>query len=733
MERTLGGTEAAAPRRAAVSLVLSAAALAVSLLLDGTALAQPAAPVRTGPGPLEVVQVIGSVEDARNVAGSGAVIGREQIRIETSTDINQLLKTVPGIYIREEEGEGLRPNIGIRAASGGRSSKVTLMADGVLIAPAPYADPAAYYFPEAYRMESIEILKGAPLLRYGPQTTGGVVNLVTPAIPTDASGLAVARIGQHDTRDLHAYYGGSKGRFGWLVDTVQRSSRGFKQIDRSGRDAGFDIEDYLVKLAWTGERHRLLATLQYSEQVSDETYAGLTDADFARDPNRRYGLSEIDQMDNEHEGYSLVYHADLSRNVGLRAVAYRNEFVRDWFKGDINALVNAANAGDTEALAILHGERDAAGLRYVHGNRAYDAYGLELNVYVDVGAHALEIGARDHTDDVQRYQPVEVYDQVGGSLVFRDLILPTGSNNRVGGADALAFWITDEWRVSDGLKLNLSLRHEDVESFREQFDDPARSVLASRISNSSSEWLPGASLTYDVSPKWQVLAGVHRGFAPLGADAVATQRPEVSINYEAGVRYRRDALFVEAIAFRSDFDNQAESCSIANPCSNGATSGSFVTSEAVVDGLELQLANTWQLGALRVPLHFTYTRTNAAITRDNAVTGVADGDTLADIPENLFSLRLGLETAAGWDNHIVAKYMDDTCVQVGCNRKPDPFGRTESLLVADFISRYRLTEQATVFLKVENVFDEQVIIARTPHGARPNKPRTAYLGIELSL
>src|SRR5690606_15133797 len=465
MERTLGGTEAAAPRRAAVSLVLSAAALAVSLLLDGTALAQPAAPVRTGPGPLEVVQVIGSVEDARNVAGSGAVIGREQIRSETSTDINQRLKTVPGIYIREEEGAGLRPNIGIRAASGGRSSKVTLMADGVLIAPAPYADPAAYYFPEAYRMESSESRKGAPLLRYGPQTTGGVVNLVTPAIPTDASGLAVARIGQHDTRDLHAYYGGSKGRFGWLVDTVQRSSRGFKQIDRSGRDAGFDIEDYLVKLAWTGERHRLLATLQYSEQVSDETYAGLTDADFARDPNRRYGLSEIDQMDNEHEGYSLVYHADLSRNVGLRAVAYRNEFVRDWFKGDINALVNAANAGDTEALAILHGERDAAGLRYVHGNRAYDAYGLELNVYVDVGAHALEIGARDHPDDVQRYQPVEVYDQVGGSLVFRDLILPTGSNNRVGGADALAFWITDEWRVSDGLKLNLSLRHEDVESF----------------------------------------------------------------------------------------------------------------------------------------------------------------------------------------------------------------------------------------------------------------------------
>ncbi len=38
-----------------------------------------------------------------------------------------------------------------------------------------------------------------------------------------------------------------------------------------------------------------------------ETYAGLTDADFRNDENRRYGLTEIDNMDNDHTGLNLTH------------------------------------------------------------------------------------------------------------------------------------------------------------------------------------------------------------------------------------------------------------------------------------------------------------------------------------------------------------------------------------------------------------------------------------------
>ena len=678
---------------------------------------------------IEQIKIIGTKTDSRATAGSSAVIDEEQMRIEVPSDINQLMKTIPGVYVREEDGQGLRPNIGIRAATAGRVSKVTLLEDGVMVAPAPYSNPAAYYFPTTFRMSSIEVLKGAPLLRYGPQTTGGVLNLVTPPVPDQFGGQVLTEFGENSSRDIHAHVGGTTGQWGFLLETVQRSSDGFKDIDRSSRDAGFDIEDYVAKLKWTGDRQSLLAKVQYSEEISNETYLGLTDSDFEKDENRRYGLSEIDQMDNSHKGYSLNYAFEASDNLTLNLLGYYNDFARNWFKLDGgNAYVNAANNGDEDALAILHGSMDETGLNYKNNNRAYESKGIEANAQFALANHTLELGARDHSDEMDRFQPVSVYDQVNGSLVFQNTVMPTGSNNRLEGADALSVWLTDEWRVSDALMVNVALRYEDVESYRYQFADTARSELDSARSNDSSEWLPGASFTYDVNDNWQVLAGVHKGFSPLGGGAKENQEPETSTNYEAGVRYNQGALFVEAVSFYSDFNDTTQQCSIANPCDNGAESGNYVLGESVVRGLEFQASNTFEAGSFLIPVDVTYTYTKGEISEDNL--NNLDGDELADIPQNTFSMRVALDNQNGWINYIVAKYADEMCVSTGCNRTDSQFDRTESVFVTDFVSRYEMNNNMAVYFKVENLFDQQQIIARSPHGARPNKPQTASFGVE---
>ena len=61
----------------------------------------------------------------------------------------------------------------------------------------------------------------------------------------------------------------------------------------------------------TGEAGKLLFKASRTEQTSNETYLGLTDADFNANPNRRYGLSTIDQMTNKHEGYNLTYSHEI--------------------------------------------------------------------------------------------------------------------------------------------------------------------------------------------------------------------------------------------------------------------------------------------------------------------------------------------------------------------------------------------------------------------------------------
>lgn len=681
---------------------------------------------------LDAVTVIGDSASARKLPGSAAVIDNEQLTIEATTDINQVLKTVPGVYIQEEDGLGLRPNIGIRAAAPGRSQNITLMEDGVLIAPAPYSNPAAYYFPTAMRMYSIEVLKGAPLLRYGPQTVGGVVNLISTPIPEQNKGRAMFLLSDEGSSDLHLNYGGKSGQWGYMLETVQRNNDGFKNIDRSKADTGFEIEDYVGKLSWEDDRNKVLFKFQRSLEISNETYTGLTDADFSRNKNRRYGLTDNENMDNQHTGINLAHTFKWTENLSSTFTVYQNKYKRDWFKsGDGEDYINLANAGNATAQGILDGNIDVAGLEFTHNNREYESRGVQGNFNWQLADHKLNIGARIHHDEMDRYQPVEIYDQINGQLVDQGMKAGeiSGGNNREEEADAFSLWITDDYQITDKLLVNLSVRMEDVETNRKEYATSDRSTLAAaskQLSNDYREYLVGIAASYDLTDNWQVLGGYHDGMTPLGGGSKDGEAPEKSGNYEIGARFNSGAFYSEAIAFYSDFSNKAELCSLASPCSDGQTSGSSLIGGAEVTGLEFQIGSLYKAGNFYIPVDLMYTHTKAESTDDG---GAVAGLQLQSIPKNILSLRVGFEHNSGWNNYVVGKYTDKTCAVLGCNKSNDAFDETDSLTTFDLISRYQFDQGPEIFVKAENVFDRQEIISRSPYGARPNIERTFWAGV----
>ena len=209
----------------------------------------------------------------------------------------------------------------------------------------------------------------------------------------------------------------------------------------------------------------------------------------------------------------------------------------------------------------------------------------------------------------------------------------------------------------------------------------------------------------------------------------------MSVNYEAGFRYWQENFSADVIAFYSDYENTIQNCSIANPCPNGNDSGTQSFGESKVQGLEVGLNSVvWEGDSgLRAPVRLTYTYTDGEITEDADDLSVLDGDVLAYLPEHLASLTFGLEKPAAWSALMSVSHTGNMCIDNSCDRPGEvtTFKRTSDYVVADVVATYQVNSDMEVYAKVNNVFDDQEIVSRSPAGARPNQPRTGYLGMKV--
>src|SRR5690606_16064174 len=118
-----------------------------------------------------------------NFKGSNFKISPIVLKNTNPLNTEELLRTVPGVNIVGDMGLSNRPNISIRGSWGRRSQKILLLEDGSAIAPAPYIAPGTYYNPVSDRVTAIEVLKGADILKYGPNNMYGAINYSTALPP----------------------------------------------------------------------------------------------------------------------------------------------------------------------------------------------------------------------------------------------------------------------------------------------------------------------------------------------------------------------------------------------------------------------------------------------------------------------------------------------------------------------------------------------------------------------
>ena len=705
---------------------------------------------------IEVIEIIGSQEEALEIAGSASVITSEDLEVYEYTDIHKILSTVPGVNFRPEEGYGLRPNISIRGTYADRSGKVTLMEDGVLIAPAPYASSSAYYFPTTPRLAGVEVLKGPAAITHGPYTVGGAINLLSTPIPKETEGLFNQEFGDDQTRRTHFHYGVVQDNVAFLIESHLWETEGFDSIMHSNENTGFDKDDFVVKLRLNsdpdsnGTYHELNLKYQDSDESSDQTYVGLADADFRRDPHQRYGLTAYDNMDNTHHTLSLNYIADMG-DLEFSATIYENNFARNWFKVDkidndkvyglgngINNIIAAANTGNLDAKSILHGTNSqAVDIKLKNNNRSYTSEGTDIKVQYSTDKQTLTAGYRSTEDSEDRFQIYEYATWSGGNLSTLSEGSAPGysSNNRVTEGEATAFYINEEVNVRS-LTLNFGFRTEDWEITQERYVDATRSAVNTekgypkKLADSDNS-LIGFGATYEVNDSTSIFLGFHEGFTPTsgGAD------PEEADNMELGVRYIQNTTFIELVYFDTDYQNMFGSCTASGGAAGECEIGdSFNAGAASISGLELT-AKTEIISEAGVtyPISAIFTSTDASF--DNTFSSsfwgdVITGTDIPDLPDSQFAIRGGFRTDSGLSGDVTLYSYGSTCSLASCSLGTE----IDSYRVMDVSLSKQVNERLDIYMVVENIFNEEDIIARAPkNGARAQKPRTTLFGLRLKI
>ena len=721
---------------------------------------------------LDKVMVIGNPANIDELPGSAYSVTTEEIREQNYDDINQVLRKVPGVYVRQEDGFGLFSNISLRGVDTTRSAKVTVMEDGVLTAPAPYSAPAAYYTPTMGRMSGLEILKGSSQVKYGPQTTGGVINYLSTPIPLQQTAYLKSSYGSFGDQRTHGYFGNTlatgSGQFGFLVEGYFRKNDGYKTIDetpdfRDGDNTGFTKADPMVKLSWepdTAMYQRLEFKVGTSELDADETYLGLSEADFAADPYRRYSASRFDNIKSKERRSYLRYAAAPTDDLDIIATLYQNTFSRNWYKlkdlrnvnGNTIKLSPAlAGAQNGEGLDCLRGDL-ACTLRVRANNRDYETQGVDVVSYYRFGTgamqHEVSTGIRFNQDQIIRFQWDDNYSQLAnGTIDGMTPGTPGGAGDRLQKTDALAVFLQDTikvgaWGFTPGVRLE-QLDQTYIEDYAGVDAPPTTKT------NTMNLWAGSFGVTYKFNDSWIGFGSINRGFSPPSPkSATGGINEETSLAYELGARYTNanQALAVETVAFYTDFNDLIVIDNIGGTGTGETENFGKVRSYGLEFSTQYDagIANGWKV---KNPWYLTATYTNAT-QRNTATSTDAEsifsygkiGNQVPYIPELVFSLGTGVDSGR-WGSTISGSYVSETFTsannvngQVNGENQPDArFGTADAYFVADVSAFYRIREGVKLFGGIQNVADANYIASRQPEGPRPGMPLFAYAGLEMDL
>ena len=433
-----------------------------------------------------------------DAGGSRDVLSPRRVRDLTPTTVEEVINHLPGVSSRLYSGdEYVRPSISVRGMpDNGFTEYTAVLVDGFNMSTLAYGWTAISIFPfTPERIWAAEVYRGAHALRYGPNTIGGVVNLVTQPIPIDPVFRERVVFGSNDYIASVTDAGGTTkdGHWGALVTYVQKAGDTFRD------DNEFDLNEFSLKTLWRPTDRTWLEVDGAHWRAVHQLPGRLTKAQLDDDPTQNPNPHEVDWHGWAYWGTATLHH-DYGCGNWVEMFLYHRKAQR---------ALDSPRPASPPYNAIRSADSD-------NYNSGVELRG-EFSAYLGT-EHRIHWGARYHREQIDR---TTFEDPMGGGprTVTQDARTIT---------HALAANVDDTVRCGR-LTVNVGVRGEwIVDSFAED------EITGGKKSFDFSDLFPGASVSWELTPCWALFANAHASFRAPQTFSYDFAKPDQDLDFEHG-------------------------------------------------------------------------------------------------------------------------------------------------------------------------------------------------------
>lgn len=682
-----------------------------------------------------------------NVPGSVSIIKSKELKNISPISGNEVFKKIPGIHVVDEEGVGLRMNLGVRGLDPDRSRSVLVMEDGVPVALNPYGEPELYFTPVIDKMNAVEVLKGSGQILFGPQTIGAVVNFITENPPIKEALHVKLKAGSFGYFSANASYGNTIKNTGFLISFLR------KQANNIGSTC-FTINDFSAKVKIDlNEKSKLGLKFGVYDELSNSTYIGLTQSMYDEGGNDFVRLAPNDQLPVRRYHVSLNHSLQLNQSIKLQTLAYAYSTHRNWQRQDFSSTSTANNTGVIWGNVNIPGAAIFMQNSNAHRNRQFEVVAIESRVKINHTFFALK---NEMQFGIRLLQEKALEQFIIGNKA--DASAGDLRDNEIRKGNALSVYWQNQLQLTKKLSFQNGIRFEQFNYSRNilrgRFKVNNVTVVADTnvlAKSKTSELIPGAGLNYVLSKSVNFFAGIHKGFAPARTkDAITNEGfplqldAEISTNYEIGTRFKLKKIITGEITFFvMNFKNQI--IPVSQSSGNVNATGNINGGQTIHKGVEAAIEfNVHELMNTNYQLTFqsnvTYVNSkyssNRYINKSGAIINVLNNK-LPYAPNWFLNSSIHFESPKGWGMKLFCNYVSEQFTDELNTLTPSTNGRIgliESRFILDATTYFAPQgKNFSIQLAVKNLNNQRYISSRRPQGIRVGTPTMITVGVDFKL